>query len=48
MVKHLVRQGHRVLVVDNLSTGFPDAVQEAGGELIELDLSDAAGLDGIF
>lgn len=48
MVKHLVRQGHRVLVVDNLSTGFPDAVQVAGGELIELNLSDATGLDRIF
>lgn len=48
MVKHLVRQGHRVLVVDNLSTGFSDAVHVAGGELIELDLSDADGLDSIF
>lgn len=38
MVKELSKQGHEVLVVDNLSTGFRDAV--VGGNLFEIDIID--------
>ena len=38
--------GHKVLVLDNLSTGFEDAV--IGAELICADIHDAAKLDEIF
>ena len=46
MVKLLAGQGHRVTVVDNLSSGFADAVIE--GELITIDLADYAALDNLF
>jgi UDP-glucose 4-epimerase len=46
MVKHLLRDGHGVVVADNLSTGHRDAV--LGGELVELDIDDAMALDAVF
>ena len=46
MVKMLVQSGHEVIVLDNLSTGFRDAVHY--GRLIEGDLADQALLDRIF
>ena len=46
MVKMLVQSGHEVIVLDNLSTGFRDAVHY--GHLIEGDLADQALLDRIF
>jgi len=39
MVKALAEQGHEVLVVDNLSTGFRDAV--VAGRFYELDIADS-------
>lgn len=39
----LLRQGQHVTVVDNLSTGFRDAVPR-GAALVELDIGDAAGM----
>jgi len=48
---HVVRQlseaGHRVVVYDNLSTGFREALLH-GEELIEADLSDREALEGAF
>lgn len=48
---HVVRQlseaGYQVVVYDNLSTGFRDALLH-GEELIEADLSDRAALEGAF
>ena len=38
---HLVEAGHAVTVLDNLSTGFREAVP-AGAEFIEGDIRDAA------
>lgn len=38
MVKHLAKAGHRVIVFDNLSTGFANAI--VSGTLIEGDLAD--------
>jgi UDP-glucose 4-epimerase len=46
MAKMLVQSGHDVLVLDNLSTGFRDAVRY--GRLIEGDLADPALLDRLF
>lgn len=46
MVKLLADQGYKVTVVDNLSSGFADAV--IGGELITMDLADHASLDNLF
>ena len=46
VVLQLVEAGHRVVVYDNLSTGFPWAV--VGGELIEGDLADRARLTELF
>ncbi len=46
MTLMLREQGHRVIVVDNLSTGFEDAV--IGAELIRLDIQDFQELDKIF
>ncbi len=46
MVKHLMAMGHRVVVADNLSTGYRDAVPE--GVLVELDIADEAALDRLF
>lgn len=48
---HVVRQlseaGHRVVVYDNLSTGFRDALLN-GEELIEADLADHMSLEDAF
>lgn len=46
MVKFLARTGHRVVVLDNLSTGHADAVRY--GELIVGDMADTALLDRLF
>lgn len=46
MAKMLVQSGHEVIVLDNLSTGFRDAVRY--GRLIEGDLADQTLLDRIF
>lgn len=46
MVKYLVESGHRVTVLDNLSSGHRDAVQ--GAYLIEGDLADTVLLDKVF
>lgn len=46
MVKYLLRAGHRVIVAENFSTGFRAAL--VGGELVELDISDAAELNALF
>jgi len=46
MAKMLVWSGHSVIVLDNLCTGFRDAVRY--GRLIEGDLADSALLDQIF
>jgi UDP-glucose 4-epimerase len=46
MAKMLVQSGHEVIVLDNLSTGFRDAVRY--GRLMEGDLADQALLDRIF
>ncbi|MGC8467728.1 MAG: NAD-dependent epimerase/dehydratase family protein, partial [Acidithiobacillus sp.] len=46
MAKILVQSGHEVIVLDNLSTGFRNAVRY--GRLIEGDLADQTLLDGIF
>ncbi|MDK9717507.1 MAG: UDP-glucose 4-epimerase GalE [Trichlorobacter sp.] len=48
---HVVRQlsetGHSVVVYDNLSTGFQDALLH-GEELIQADLADHAALEAVF
>jgi UDP-glucose 4-epimerase len=46
MAKALVQSGYAVIVLDNLCTGFRDAVRY--GRLIEGDLADSALLDEIF
>jgi UDP-glucose 4-epimerase len=46
MAKHLAARGDEVSVLDNLSTGHREAVK--WGELFEVDLLDAAGLDKVF
>ncbi len=46
MVKMLLRQGHHVVTLDNLSTGHRDAV--LGGEFIEGDIADRELLDELF
>lgn len=46
MAKMLVQSGHDILVLDNLSTGFRDAVRY--GRLIEGDLGDRSLLDRMF
>lgn len=43
MVKRLVEQGHEVVVADNLSTGFRDAVE--GARFVEVDVSDTRALE---
>ncbi|GGV02847.1 UDP-glucose 4-epimerase GalE [Streptomyces litmocidini] len=45
---HLLERGHRVTVLDDLSTGFPEAVP-AGAEFVEGRVQDAARwLDGSY
>lgn len=46
MVKHLVTQSHKVIVVDDLSSGHADALIR--GELIVHDFADRAFLDRLF
>lgn len=46
MVKMLSDHGHTVVTLDNLSTGFRDAV--CGGEFVEGDLGDRALLDRLL
>lgn len=46
MVKHLLRAGHELVVADNFSTGYRDAL--TGGKLVELDIADAQALDNLF
>jgi UDP-glucose 4-epimerase len=46
MVKRLCREGAEVTTLDNLSSGFRDAV--TGGEFVEADLADRPALDRVF
>ncbi|MGC2049255.1 MAG: UDP-glucose 4-epimerase GalE [Gallionella sp.] len=46
MVKALLGEGYRVVTLDNLSTGYRDAV--VGGEFIEADLADRGQLERLF
>ncbi len=46
MVKHLLKDGHHVIVVDNLSTGYKDAVLTKA--FFEVDISDQKNLSKIF
>jgi UDP-glucose 4-epimerase len=46
MVKQLLGAGHELVVADNLSTGYRNAV--LGGTLVELDIADAQALDALF
>jgi len=47
VVRQLAEAGYQVVVYDNLSTGFRDALLH-GEELIEADLSDRAALEEAF
>ncbi len=46
MVRTLGEQDHEIVVLDNLSTGFEDAVLH--GRLVVSDLADREGLDRLF
>ena len=46
MVKMLAAQGYRVTTLDNLSTGYRDAI--VAGEFIQADLADRPALDHLF
>jgi len=46
MVKYLLQAGHAVVVADNFSTGYRDAI--VGGTVVELDIADGAALDVLF
>ena len=46
MVKMLLEREHEVVVLDNLSTGYREAV--LGGHFVQVDLADSAGLDTVF
>ena len=46
MVKLLLAQGREVCTLDNLSTGFRDAV--LGGEFHQIDLADASAVDSLL
>lgn len=46
MVKMLANQGYRVTTLDNLSTGYRDAI--VAGEFIQADLADRPALDYLF
>lgn len=46
MVKQLLRAGHELVIADNFSTGYRDAL--TGGQLVELDIADARALDAVF
>jgi UDP-glucose 4-epimerase len=46
MVQSLLKSGYDVVVADNFSTGFRNAL--VGGNLVEVDIADAAALDVLF
>lgn len=46
-VEHLIEQGHRVTVLDNLDRGHRDAVHPQA-EFVQADLADREALDGVF
>ena len=46
MVQMLLERGHEPVVLDNLSTGYRDAVRR--GALVEADLADVSALDALF
>jgi len=46
MVQSLLKSGYDVVVADNFSTGFREAL--VGGNLVEVDITDAAALDVLF
>ena len=46
VVRQLTQRGERVVVLDNLSTGFADAV--IGAELVVGDMADRALVDGVL
>ena len=49
MVKHLLAVGHDVVVADNFSTGFRDALVSAGSPTVaNLDVADADALSTLF
>lgn len=47
MVKHLLRAGHSVVVADNFSTGYRNAVPECCA-CAELDIADGEALNSLF
>lgn len=48
MVLHLVRAGYQVMVLDDLSSGFRDAIDELHVELVVGDVGDRNLLDYLF
>ena len=46
MVKMLLERAHEVVVLDNLSTGYREAV--LGGTFVQADLADSAQLDAVL
>jgi UDP-glucose 4-epimerase len=46
MTKHLLSANHQVVVADNFSSGYRDAI--LAGELVEMDVADAAALRALF
>ena len=46
MVKHLMAKGHQVIVVDNLSTGYRDAV--LADSFFQIDIANRSELDQVF
>jgi UDP-glucose 4-epimerase len=46
MVKHLMGKGHQVIVVDNLSTGYRDAV--LADSFFQIDIANRSELDQVF
>jgi UDP-glucose 4-epimerase len=47
MVKAFLQKGHTVIVVDNLSTGYRDAI-DPGARFYELDIADTSALKHLF
>lgn len=47
MVKHLLRAGHSVVVADNFSTGYRNAVPDCCA-CVELDIANSEALDTLF
>jgi len=49
MVQHLVAAGNEVVVADNFTAGFRDALVAAGSpHVVELDIANSAGLSPLF